>query len=598
MQKQLTQRPSYAIRFSYGTIFWLKSRYSSIITFLLLSSLLAIFFVQGFENGSVNNFRDQSVQIPIISSYADSSLYSDDFLLDARHSYVTWFYPALGAASRVIPLHLVMLYLYEISILLTIGAIYAMAEALFPRRNVGIFAVVLWMAYYPNPGGDFTHSPFVTHSTFAIALNLWAIVFILKRKYLPAALIIGAVANINAMTSFFVAILWFFAVIENRRGWLLNLFKGGLLMGLASLPILWWRFSQPFTEASLEQYQEIIRTRLWYAVFPFSISIELWLGFAVLLLLWLYSFRYSKPKNHRQILYMVSGIMALCVLGMIFTEIIPVEFVIELQPIRSTWLINLFIMLYLAHMIRQLLVSSRWQQYMKAFLVIGVFVVARWVIEIFPPLQPTPYKLYADLDIAWMQNHSMLAGSILLIVLMALYPTVQRLTHPSYSRRAIVWISFAIVGFVIPGFLPSRIPPQQHAMTRSWAETLSWIEQSTPNDAQFLTPATMDGFRVGARRAHIGDWKDGTVGIFYNGWAIEWYQRMISLGFDPQTFSFKPLNQDRICFAAAYYQVNYVVVFRRDAIRGKPVFQNDEFEVIPVENLVCATLNRGMHDPE
>lgn len=156
-----------------------------------------------------------------------------------------------------------------------------------------------------------------------------------------------------------------------------------------------------------------------------------------------------------------------------------------------------------------------------------------------------------------------------------------------------VWMSFAVIGFAIPGFLPSHIPSEQRITTQNWEEALIWIEQHTPVDATFVTPPTLDGFRVQAKRAQIGDWKDGTVGIFYNGWAIEWYERMLALGFDPETFTFEQMTQERLCAVAERYTADYVVVFSRGAIRGTAIFENEQFQVIPVDQLECPTIPGG-----
>ena len=388
---------------------WLRSRramrgrWLHVLAFCILSAMIVAFAVQGFEHGRVNNFRDQSIQLPLIYSYADDTLYTGDFLMEARDSYVTWFYPAVGFMSRYVPLQPLMFTLYLLATIITVGAVYSLAETVFPRRNVGLFAVILWMAYFPNPGGDFVHSPFVTHSTFAIALALWAIVLILRNKWNTAAILLGLIANINAMTAFFVVFMWTFAIVINPRQWSWHLLRLPILMAIAASPILIWRFSLPLAETSLDRFVDIIETRLWYAVFPFSISVELWIGFFALAAIWIYSFRYGKSSPlHPQVLRLVSGIVFLAFAATIFSELIPVEFIIELQLIRSTWLINLFIMLYLANMIRELLSENKTRATWLAFGLIAALATPRLILGFFPMAHPTPLparsRLFVKLD--------------------------------------------------------------------------------------------------------------------------------------------------------------------------------------------------------
>jgi len=331
---------------------------------------------------------------------------------------------------------------------------------------------------------------------------------------------------------------------------------------------------------------------LWYAVFPFSISWILWAGFFALLILWRYSFRYGRPENHAEVTYMAAGIAALCIIGTVFTEIIPVEFVIELQLIRCTWLLNLFVVLYLAHMLRELLSAHTRRATLSAYALLATLIIPRWVIEFSPPQQPTPYPLYIDLDPAWATDSRSALALICGLSLLALLPITAYLVRQARcaqcSRRVMAWVGFAVAGLILPVFVPSHIPDEQRIVTSAWHETLTWIEGHTSPDASFVTPPMLDGFRVQARRPYLGDWKDGTVGIFHNGWAIEWYERMLDLGFDEDSFSFLPLTQERLCGVAEKYDLDYAVVFRESPVEGSPVFENETFMVLPVESLNCS----------
>jgi len=556
-----------------------------LLLFLVLSTLLVAFGVQGYENGVVNNFRDQSIQLPIIDSYTHPDLFAGDFLLEARRSYVTWFYPALGQLSRVIARDTLMLVLYVLAVGLTVGAIYALAEGLFPRRRVGLIAVILWMAYFPNPGGDFIHSPFVTHTTFAVALELWALALIFRQRRAAAALLLGVAANVNAMTSFFVAFAWMVALLSDRKAWSWRLAYLPVLMGMMAFPVLGWRSGLPLVESSLDEFVAIIRLRLWYAVFTFSISGLLSALFAALLVLWVYSFRYGRTSPPAEILRMAGGIAILSVIGTVFTEVYPVEFVIELQLIRGTGLILLFILLYLAHLIRCWLDRGRLRETLLAGGLVMAFAAVRWIIEWHPPSQPTPYPLAVDLDTPW--EAALRPFTALLLILLGVLVWSMSRRAPG-QRRLALWAVFSLGCLTLPAFLNSGIPSSQRITTVAWEDVLGWIERHTPEEALFITPPTLDGFRTRARRAQVGDWKDGTVGIFHNGWAVEWRQRMIDLGFSEETFSFEPLTTGQLCEAAARYHATYALVFREWEVEGTPVYENDLFAVLPVNSLPCS----------
>lgn len=574
---------------------YLRGPYRLIALFLALVIIVTIVAVQGFSHGRLNNFHDQSIQIPIIYSYADASLFESDFLLDARDTYVTLFYPLLGVISRAIPLKWLMAGLYAASIASTITAVYALGVTLFRRREVGLVAAVLWLAYFPNPGGDFIHSPFVTHTTFSIAIELWALVLFFRKRYGWAGLLLGIATNINAMTATFVAVMCIFALLSQPREWSLKLLRFPLFTGIAALPILIWRFSLPLSEAALGDFVDIIRLRLWYAVFPLEMSALLWIGFFAVLVLWRYSLRYGKALYHRQVIAMMLGIATLSTIGAVFSEIIPLEFIIELQLIRSTWLINLLVLFYFANMVYKQLTSRDGQQIALAFLLITFFAVPRWVIELSPPSQPTPYPLAIDLDTAWHDQYPVLVGAIVALATAGVVWSARRwLRDGSEShlagtqvRPVLGWFGVTLIFFSLPAFINSNVPDEQLTTTADWEDTLVWVEQHTPQDAYFYIPPTLDGFRVVTKRSSLGNWKDGTVGIFHNGWAIEWRQRMYDMGFEEDDFAFAPMTQDRLCNLAAIYDLDYAVIFEKWDITGERVYQNDTFAVIPVPTLAC-----------
>jgi hypothetical protein len=554
--------------------------------FLVSAALFLVLGVQGIEHANPNNFRDQAVQIPVIDSYADPSLFPGDFLLEVRASYVTLFYPALGYLSRAIPLEPLMLALYVLASAATLAGVCALTVAIFREPLAGMVAALLWMAYWPNPGGDFIHSPFVTHTTFAAALQVWALVLFFRRRPLLAAVVLGVAANINAMTSFFVAVMWGMALLADPHRSLKQIARIYALLLVFALPVLIWRLALPFTEASLDEFVDIVRLRLWYAVFPFSFSPLLWAGFGAMLLLWRLSWCAGRPAQHRQILAMVGGITLLCVVGIVFAEIVPVEFIIELQLVRSTWLINLLILTYVAHMLAHLLESSDARRRGIAFALLLAFVLPRLVIEFFPPGQPTPYPLVIDLDTPWIDAHGVLVAAILAVALVALLGAVYVLRRET-SAGTFGWFAAGLIGLALSAFIPAALPAAQQRTTDDWRAALVWIEANTTPDAYFLTPPEYDGFRMVARRGYVGDWKDGTVGIFHNGWAIEWYERMLDLGFDPESFTFAPMTQAHLCDAAARYGVSHVVAVRAWGIRGDPAYENGTFAVIPVQALTC-----------
>jgi hypothetical protein len=563
------------------------------LIFLLLVTLLVAFIIQeGFEHAQVGQFRDQSVQLPILYSYADHNLFPGDLLLEARVTYVTWLYPVLGFLSRYIPLELLMLALYVSSVGLTISAVYYLAEHFFPGQYAGLIAVLLWTVWLPNPGGDFLRSSFPTHTTTAVGLQLWGLVLALRGRSLWAAALIGFAININAMTGLFLGLTWAFWLLSQREQWSWRLLLIPLVAGLFALPTLYWKFGSgaAVQDIPMEDFVGIMRTRLWYAIFPFSVNSGLWLSFGMVLAAWFYAARYAPNRTNVQVFCMMQAIVLLVIVGTVFTEFYPVELVIELQLLRSTWVLNLFAMLYFANMIAHLLKGNRAEMYLAIGLTI-LMAAPRVILEFVPLPQPTPYLAYVDLNPV--QNPSptwwgMLGLCVLLGgIALAAWRMLPHQGDLHLDRRMAAWLMFAGFLFALPLFIDTSIPDEQALTTREWAASLEWVRENTPVDAQFVTPPTMDGFRVGAQRTHFSDWKDGTLLVFNPELAQIWLTRMQELGFDEQSFRFETPTQAQLCHIIQKYEMDYILADLQWGIQGEAVYQNKRFSVIPAEKLVC-----------
>ncbi|NJL95091.1 MAG: hypothetical protein HC915_15925 [Anaerolineae bacterium] len=238
------------------------------------------------------------------------------------------------------------------------------------------------------------------------------------------------------------------------------------------------------------------------------------------------------------------------------------------------------------------------RQIMMALGLTVILVAPRIVLELYPLPNPLPYDHYLDFDASRDGTHltpleGLALGAIIVGLLVAIWRIQYLSGQPSQqqtfnTQRLMGWFLFAILFLNVPLFLDTRVPPEQIKVSEDWQHVQLWVRDNTPRSVTFLTPPTLDGFRLTARRAHLSDWKDGTLLVFNSDLAVEWYERMLALGFDPETFSFTPLSQTQVCAVAARYTLDYALVFRVWGIEGESVFENDTFAVLPVNNLACS----------
>lgn len=65
--------------------------------------------------------------------------------------------------------------------------------------------------------------------------------------------------------------------------------------------------------------------------------------------------------------------------------------------------------------------------------------------------------------------------------------------------------------------------------TKDWTMVQKWCRENTPDNATFLVPFHIGGFRVHSQRSVVGEWKDGGPGIFSKSFAKKWFKRGLDL---------------------------------------------------------------------
>ena len=63
----------------------------------------------------------------------------------------------------------------------------------------------------------------------------------------------------------------------------------------------------------------------------------------------------------------------------------------------------------------------------------------------------------------------------------------------------------------------------------SWIRLQKWAVDNIDKNSLFIVPRDQTGFRIYSMRSIAGDWKDGAPGLFSQGYARKWYDRMKSL---------------------------------------------------------------------
>ena len=451
----------------------------------------------GYELGVGN----QAIQVPFLLRLHSAALFTHDAMVTTTLTvYPSLFYRVLAPFLAILPLP--VLY-YGLHLLTTAGvflAVIALSWVLFRSRGATVVLVGCWLAGHHHALAEqLLYSTGFTHTWAVFPLTLAALALLYADQPLAAFALTGVAVNFHALEAGQLALVMVFWAIFTLRlrqvtGLLLvfivlaaptlvpmlltrQTFDAGWLQlmhlrsGHHSFPFTWWRPGQP----DIPQFLLILALA----------------GVALTLV----------PGPHlRKTGLLTAGVGLLFVVGILFTEVWPNAFIIRAQLFRSSRLLLVLALAYLAAGCAR----ARGSERLGAVLSVACLAVPPWLGLLPLALVVTTVLALVNRRLLWQQ--ALLVGVALLVALVA------------WRTIDFVPISWAW-NFHRPE--PGTEP--------AWRAAQDWARIHTPDDAVFLTPAQQNGFRVHSQRAIVGEWRDGTQLYFSTAFAQPWWERMQAL---------------------------------------------------------------------
>jgi len=232
--------------------------------------------------------------------------------------------------------------------------------------------------------------------------------------------------------------------------------------------------------------------------------------------------------------------------AIVFSAIIPIPLVIQLQLVRSLGLLIILSCVYGAILALYLMRQSSYLSFM-AGLVLAILVTA------------------AE------SNLAILEALGLLLVFIALnlkrFQSSADTGSPAAQRfaglGALVLLPFILLGSSPGVTLPLTVDwPQSEEQIREsadpWIQVQLWAKEHTPPDAVFVTPFDHSGFRIYSERRPLVEWKEGNVGLFDPEFGFAWRER-----FQDQIAILSSNHPDLSKFGQFYakYRFDYLVLY-------------------------------------
>ena len=301
--------------------------------------------------------------LPYSYHYLNPTLFAKDI---AFFKYdLNFFFIANAYLSKIISYETLFFVGYIISSFLFVIGIFYLTKTLFKNNAVAYSAVLLTIFAKPALSAMSTIWNYFYYRDLAMGFLLLALVLFLHKRYLWASLLLGIASWIHILFSLYITA--FFGILG-----LLNYVKhkterrkiiiGSVLLVLLLLPPVYLIFSSEQPTASPEEFQSwlhILKLRSFDHFFPstwVTNSVIVFLPLFLLFLIFLYYIHtkteqeFPPSKFKREITLLFGLITALGIIGIVFSEFIPIRMIIIAQLLRPTIFLTILALIFTGYL--------------------------------------------------------------------------------------------------------------------------------------------------------------------------------------------------------------------------------------------------------
>lgn len=568
----------------------------------LLTALSALIF--GFDFGTDPNLAQV---LPYINRLADPSLYPGDAFLASFSSFPSLYPAAAALAGRLLPLGPLHLAAYLVSRFLFLVLAFRLAELLTGSRR-SAFAAALLAALAAQTtlltplGEDPLLKTSFFQSTLAGLAGTWSLLLFLRRRYVPAFLVLGGTLFVNGLLALYLAALYAAALrgapdgAAMRRGW--------LALGLAALPWLSWTLTlRNAFGGPGPAYAAMLKA--WYPghYFPSGWDAAKWLRIAAFLplnLLLVYSRAAGSPEE-RNVRAFLKAFYVLWAAAFVFGELLPLPRLVNLQFFRSDAFFCLFGVIFAADLLRGLAERP----------VPGGWALAGLLLLSFMEPGPALYPLGAlALLAAWLRGPgwSFRAAAAAGAAVCAWQALALPAVSPGHKKYAVALLFFCLAALAgktreaefrpalaaclvlaaalvpyLPAFgyrFAARSLANAGSESGNWIALQKWARDNTPKSAVFLVPPDTYGFRVFSLRSPAAEWLDGGAMHWAPGFETGWAARMADMRAWDRSgpgAGYSSLNERDLARLGLKYGASYAARRSSAPLPLKAVYSNPDF---------------------
>jgi hypothetical protein len=506
---------------------------------------------------------------------------------------------------------------------LTLTALFYLGKTISGSALAGYGTALLFSAQLNNwtLGSPAIYINFFHHGLqWAIMLNIFSLVLLLKKRLPGAFLLMGIAWNFHPMSVLFLFFLFIPYWLAHRKEIsFTTLLLCGVAFTLPALPIL----IKAVTYLSIPweygpEWMTGVLWNAWYTVFPSTWSLSAW--FKAGLFFWLfvmgfYTLPHGEIKSDIRLFIITIGV--LCIVGTVFADLFPIPFIMKMSLWRTTWLYIILALPCIMH-----LFITQWDySLLKRFIIVSTLVLLTGYINYYPFYFLLLFNTFFFLFLIQKpgleeKGNGLSAKSSTIFFSCLLLFIIYQGTFDWGVRGTVIglgcFVLFLIMLKLVEKSLPLAKSPNfciigalvfmilfdtgllfyrggaaiyYHGHLRGerdpWADIQIFAKENTHKDALFVVPPYCNDFGLYSERATLGDWAEG-ANILYmdNAFAREWLLRMKDLGWKDlfgAEKGYNGLTTGEVVSAAHKYGADFVVTEKPKQFELDTFYENKQF---------------------
>ncbi|MFS8159397.1 MAG: hypothetical protein ACMG6E_04130, partial [Candidatus Roizmanbacteria bacterium] len=397
---------------------------------------------------------------PFLKKIVDPSLYPHDPYFDLKQYHYSYFWYLFIPFYKMGILEPVLFIVHIFAEFFTLLGIWFVAKVLFDDDRIANASVLILMLPHLSFGGFPLIEFQVINRTVILPFLLYGIVLFLQKKYIRSFILLGILYNFHALSVHFVlAPFGLYYLIDWKHVSIKTKLLSTIGFILSALPVFAWKFSNSRIElATTKEWFDMINLTLLHTVFTFWSPLPLVIilstgGIGIFALYWYLVKKLPERESNPMLTTFIMGSAIACALGFLFSQWIPLTFIIQFQLVRAV--IIALILVYISY--------------------------AAYVYRQFDK------KKIQALDLMILLTSALVFFSPLLLLI---YIPIFMFVRKKYKFVAVIITLFIFFGGLMFSRKLQTWQPGIHiySIHDSWYDTQKWAKDNSAKDSVFIVP--------------------------------------------------------------------------------------------------------------